>query len=137
VVMLWWCTESSNVPLNCYRKGDLGSRGRIREVTEQTSLSWRILRESLLAAMLCRRRIKMSPESSGRDQLERYELVGGGGARFGEEAYCVLEPAEAEKLRLDFARLGKELDRRGGDATELPQHRLDRITVAAHRASRC
>ena len=57
-------------------------------------------------------------ESGARDQLERRQLVGGGGARFGEEAHRILDPAEAEKRRLDLARLGEELDRRGGDDAE-------------------
>ena len=30
----------------------------------------------------------------------------------------MLDPAEAEERRLDLARLGKELDRRGGDDAE-------------------
>src|SRR6516164_4758622 len=54
-------------------------------------------------------------ESSPRDQLEGCQLVGGCGTRFGEQAHRVLDPAEAEKRRLDLTRLGKELDRRGGD----------------------
>src|SRR6516164_6519835 len=57
-------------------------------------------------------------ESSPRDQLEGCQLVGGCGTRFGEQAHRVLDPAEAEKRRLDLTRLGKELDRRGGDDAE-------------------
>jgi hypothetical protein len=54
-------------------------------------------------------------ETSARDQFEGRQLVGGGGARFGEESHRVLDLSEAEKRRLDFARLGEELDRGGGD----------------------
>ena len=57
-------------------------------------------------------------ESGTRDQLERRQLVGGGSARLGEESHRVLDPAEPEKCRLDFARLGEELHRRGGDDPE-------------------
>ena len=57
-------------------------------------------------------------ESGTRDQLERRQLVGGGSARLGEESHRELDPAEPEKCRLDFARLGEELHRRGGDDPE-------------------
>ena len=57
-------------------------------------------------------------ESGTRDQLERRQLVGGGGARLGEQMHRVLDPAETEKRRLDLARLGEELDRRGGNDAE-------------------
>ena len=57
-------------------------------------------------------------ETSARDQFEGRQLVGGGGARLGEELHRVLDPAKAEECRLDFARLGEEFDRRGGDDAE-------------------
>ena len=57
-------------------------------------------------------------EPGARDQLERGQLVGAGGAGMGEEAHRVLDPGEAEKRGLDLARLRKQLDRRRGDDAE-------------------
>jgi alpha/beta hydrolase family protein len=57
-------------------------------------------------------------EGCARDQLERRQLVGGGGAGAPEEAHHVLDPAEPEESGFDFARLGKELHRRGSDDAE-------------------
>ena len=57
-------------------------------------------------------------ECRTRDQLEGRQLIGGGGAGLGEKVHRVLDPAETEKRRLDLARFGEELDRRGGDDAE-------------------
>src|SRR5712671_7345261 len=57
-------------------------------------------------------------EGCARDQLERRQLVGGGGAGAPEEAHHVLDPAEPEESGFDFARFGKELNRRGSDDAE-------------------
>jgi hypothetical protein len=57
-------------------------------------------------------------EGCARDQLERRQLVGDGGAGAPEEAHHVLDPAEPEESGFDFARRGKELHRRGSDDAE-------------------
>ena len=57
-------------------------------------------------------------EAGARDQLERGQLVGGGGAGTGEERHRILDPAERQKRGLDLARLRKELDGRRGDDAE-------------------
>ncbi len=57
-------------------------------------------------------------EGSARDQLERRQLVGGGGVGAPEEAHYILDTGEAEKRCFDLARFGKELHRRGSDDAE-------------------
>jgi hypothetical protein len=47
-------------------------------------------------------------EPGARDQFERGQLVGAGGAGMGEEAHRILDPGEAEKRGLDFARLWEQ-----------------------------
>ncbi len=57
-------------------------------------------------------------EPGARDQFERGQLVGAGGACMGEEAHRVLDPCEGDKRGLDFARFREQLDRRRGDDAE-------------------
>jgi hypothetical protein len=55
-------------------------------------------------------------ERCARDQLERGQLIGGGGA--GEERHDILDPGDPEKGGLDFARFREELQGRGGNDPE-------------------
>ena len=54
-------------------------------------------------------------ERGARDQLKGGQLIGRGGAGVSEERHHVLDPGEPEKRGLDLARLGKQLQGRGGD----------------------
>ena len=57
-------------------------------------------------------------EPGARDQLKGGQLIGRGGAGVSEERHHVLDPGEPEKRGLDLARLGKQLQGRGGDDPE-------------------